>query len=117
MIAFQNFIHLADIDLGTPKSKPTSIDGEQLEASKVLWTSPDGAVTVGVWECTPGRFSAYKESVSEICHFVSGRVSLHDEDGRTQELRAGELLVLPQGWKGEWTIHEKTRKLYMTQRA
>ena len=24
----------------------------------------------------------------------------------------GEVLVLPIGWSGEWTIHEKTRKLY-----
>ncbi|RVA73946.1 cupin, partial [Mesorhizobium sp. M7A.F.Ca.US.006.04.2.1] len=23
------------------------------------------------------------------------------------------MLVLPKGWKGEWTIHEKTRKLYI----
>jgi uncharacterized cupin superfamily protein len=44
---------------------------------------------------------------------VSGRVSLHGPDGRTQEVRAGEVLVLPKGWRGEWTIHEKTRKLYI----
>jgi uncharacterized cupin superfamily protein len=37
---------------------------------------------------------------------------LHDTDGRSQDVGAGEMLVLPIGWKGEWTIHEKTRKLY-----
>lgn len=117
MIQFLDFAHLAHTDLGEPTSKPTSIAGEQFEASKVLWTSPDDRTTVGIWECTPGRFTASKDTGSEICHFVSGRVSLHDSDGRTREIKQGELLILPFGWKGEWTIHETTRKLYITEKA
>ena len=115
MIPFLTFAHLADIDLGAAEPKPTSIEGNQMEAAATLWTSPDDRVEVGVWECTPGRFTANRETNSEICHIVSGRVSLHDADGRTRDVGPGELLVLPIGWKGEWTIHEKTRKLYMTQ--
>lgn len=115
MIPFLTFAHLADIDLGAAEPKPTSIEGDQMEAAATLWTSPDGRVEVGVWECTPGRFTANRETNSEICHIVSGRVSLHDTDGRTRDVAPGEVLVLPIGWKGEWTIHEKTRKLYMTQ--
>jgi len=113
MIPFETFAHLANIDLGAPSPKPTSIEGNQLEAAKTLWTSPDGSLEIGIWECSPGRFSASREFNSEVCHIVSGRVSLHDPDGRTREIGPGELLVLPIGWTGEWTIHEKTRKLYM----
>ena len=113
MIAFQTFAHLASLDLGTPGRKPTSIEGNQMEAAVTLWTSPDGLAEAGVWECTPGRFTATRETNSEICHIISGRVTLHDEDGRARELGAGEMLVLPIGWKGEWTIHETTRKLYI----
>jgi uncharacterized cupin superfamily protein len=113
MIDFQTFAHLANIDLGEPEPKPTSISGDQVEAAKSLWTSPDGGVEVGVWECTPGRFTASRETSSEICHIVSGRVSLHEKDGRSRDVGPGELLVLPVGWSGEWTIHEKTRKLYI----
>lgn len=113
MIDFQTFAHLALIDLGVAEAKPTSIEGEQLEASKMLWTSDDGLVEVGVWECTPGRFTSVRETNSEICHIVSGRVSLHGPDGHTREVGPGELLVLPRGWRGEWTIHETTRKLYI----
>ena len=108
MTDFQTFAHLTTIDLGTPVSKPTSIDGEQFEAAKTLWTSPDGALEIGVWECTPGRFATAREDNSETCHIVSGRVSLHGPDGRTQEVNPGEVLVLPKGWRGEWTIHERT---------
>ncbi|PZV39410.1 cupin domain-containing protein [Mesorhizobium kowhaii] len=113
MIDFQTFAHLASIDLGEPEPKPTSISGDQLEASRTLWTSPDGTLEVGVWACTPGRFTATRDSNSETCHIVSGRVSLHGPDGRSKEVGAGEMLVLPKGWKGEWTIHEPTRKLYI----
>ena len=113
MIEFQTFAHLANIDLGAPEPKPTSIEGNQEEAAKTLWTSPDGKLEIGVWECTPGRFTAVREDNSEICHIVSGRVSLHGPAGRTQEVRPGEVLVLPKGWRGEWTVHEKVRKLYV----
>lgn len=113
MIEFQTFAHLANIDLGAPEPKPTSIEGNQEEAAKTLWTSPDGKLEIGVWECTPGRFTAVREDNSETCHIVSGRVSLHGPDGRTQEVRPGEVLVLPKGWRGEWTVHEKVRKLYV----
>ena len=113
MIAFQTFAHLANIDLGTPQPKPTSIQGNQVEAAKSLWTSPDGLAEVGVWECTAGRFTANRETNSEICHIVRGRVTLHDADGRSQDVGPGEMLVLPIGWKGEWTLHETTRKLYI----
>lgn len=113
MIDYQTFAPLAATDLGAPEPKPTSIEGGQMEASKTLWTSPDGKLEVGVWECTPGRFTVVRDNNSETCHIVSGRVSLHGADGRTQEVGTGEVLVLPKGWRGEWTIHEKTRKLYI----
>lgn len=73
----------------------------------------DGLLEVGVWECTPGRFTASRDTNSETCHIVSGRVSLHGPEGRIQEVSAGEMLVLPKGWRGERTIHETTRKLYI----
>lgn len=112
MIAFQTFSHLAGLDLGQPSPKPTSIAGNQMEAAVTLWTSPDGLAEAGVWECTAGRFTANRESNSEICHIISGRVTLHDQDGRSRDVGPGEMLALPIGWKGEWTLHETTRKLY-----
>lgn len=112
MIAFQNFDQIAALDLGAPQPKPTSIAGDQMEAAKTLWTSPDGKAEAGVWECSPGRFTARRETNSELCHIISGRVTLHDVDGRSRDLGPGDMLVLPIGWTGEWTLHETTRKLY-----
>ena len=112
MISFENFGDLLALDLGDFAAKPTSIEGEQQDAAKALWTSPDGRMETGVWECTPGRFTADRSQAAELCHLLSGRVTLHNGDGSAREIAAGEMFVLPLGWRGEWTIHEQTRKIY-----
>jgi uncharacterized cupin superfamily protein len=117
MLDALTFSQLSAIGLGKLATKPTSIEGNQLEASKVLWTSEDSSLRVGVWECSPGRFTADRDANSETCYILSGRVTLHMEDGTAKEVKAGEMLVLPRGWTGEWTIHETTRKLYVVHAA
>jgi uncharacterized protein len=113
MIDFLFNDNLAALDLGAPAPKPTSIDCEQWEAARELWRSQDRLMKIGVWECTPGRFSADRTAASETCHLIAGRITLHGADGQSRHLAAGDMLVLPRGWRGEWTIHETTRKLYV----
>lgn len=115
MIDLETFKSLADTDLGTPARKPTTIEGDQMEAARSLWSSPDGKLDVGVWECTPGRFTADRTASTEICHIISGKAEMTDHQGGKRLLGPGDLLVLPKGWKGEWRIIETTRKLYMIQ--
>ena len=112
MIGFENFGDLQTLDIGAFAPKSTSIAGDQQEAAKVLWTSPDGGMETGVWECTPGRFTADRTQSAEICHLLTGRVTLHNGDGTSRDIGAGEMFVLPLGWRGEWTIHERTRKIF-----
>jgi len=113
MIDALTFLPLSGLKLGPFAPKPTSIEGDQREAAATLFASPDGRLKIGVWECTPGRFTASRETNSETCYILMGRVSLHGPDGKAKEVGAGEMLVLPKGWRGEWTIHETTRKLYI----
>jgi uncharacterized cupin superfamily protein len=117
LIDLSTFHDLAKTDIGAFSPKPTSIEGDQVEAVRSFFQSPDGTVDIGIWECTPGRFTADRTGSSEICHIISGRVEVSRADGETRELGPGDLLVLPQGWKGEWRIRETTRKLYMIQSA
>lgn len=116
MIDLETYKFAAGIDLGRPQAKPTSVSGDQVEAAKVLFTSADGLVEVGVWECTPGKFTADRSASSEICHIISGKAQLARIDGEVRDLVAGDVLVLPRGWKGAWTIVEPTRKLYVIHR-
>ncbi len=108
-------IHAGDalaVELPEFTPKATSSDGV-LEASVTLWESPDGAVEAGVWECTPGTFTAFRDGYDEVAHIVSGKATVVAADGNTCELEAGSTLVTPAGWRGTWTVHESVRKTYV----
>lgn len=114
MTSLQVFAGLSSFPLGAFAPKPTALQDGQREASTLLWTSPDGRTKIGLWECTPGRFTADRTKAGEYCHILSGRASVRNVDGTDErDLAAGDLLVLPQGWVGEWTIHEHVRKLFL----
>lgn len=113
MIDLSAFPGLAAMDVGAFAAKPTTIEGDQREAAVTLWASPDGRVEIGVWECTPGRFSADRSKSAEFCHFIAGQVEMTHADGSKLRLGPGDAINLPLGWKGEWRVIEQVRKLYV----
>ena len=86
LIDLSTFHDLAKADIGAFSPKPTSIEGDQLEAARSFFQSPDGSVDIGIWECTPGRFTADRTNSSEICHIISGRVEVSRADGEMREM-------------------------------
>lgn len=117
MIDLSVFTAVAGIDLGDLADKPTTLTPGQKEAAVSLWASPDGMVDIGVWECTPGRFTADRTGAAEFCHFLQGRVVMTHLDGTRRELGPGDAIMLPLGWKGTWEILEHTRKIYAIMQA
>lgn len=113
LIDLSTFHDLAGAEIGPFAPKPTSIEGDQMEAARSFFRSADGTLDIGIWECTPGRFTADRTRSSETCHIISGRAEMRTADGAARMLGPGDLLVLPLGWKGEWRILETTRKLYV----
>lgn len=113
MIDLSGFLALAGMELDDFAPKPTTIEGDQKEATRTLWQSPDGKLEIGIWECTPGRFTADRSQAAEFCHFLSGVVEMRHADGRVERLGPGDALMLPRGWKGEWRLLEQTRKIYV----
>ncbi|MDJ0933406.1 cupin domain-containing protein [Breoghania sp.] len=113
MISLLTFVDLATQKFGEFGDEPTTLTEGQKEASSLLWSSEDGHTTIGVWECTPGRFTADRTKAGEYCHILSGRASVTNADGNgSRDVEPGDLLVLPQGWTGEWVIHEHIHKLF-----
>ena len=110
---FATHLALGAMDIGPFAAKPTSFEGDQQEASVDLWSSPDGRMSLGVWECTPGRFTADRSGSTEFCHFLSGRVEMTHPDGTVQTFGPGDAITLPQGWKGVWRVVEQVRKIYV----
>ncbi|WP_067180756.1 cupin domain-containing protein [Microtetraspora niveoalba] len=108
-------------DLGPYTPKPTSIAGDpiagvQREATLRAWTSADGRTAAGVWECTPGTFTAVRDGYHEVCQILAGRATVVGADGTRQEVGPGDTLIMPEGWRGEWHVHETVRKTYVTTR-
>jgi uncharacterized protein len=103
-------LNATSVALPAPAEKPTTLDPGQQETALSVWEA--AGAEAGVWECSPGRFTAFKDGHTEICQILSGRGKLEGEDGTTVDFGPGSLLVLPPGWRGTWTIDELTRKSY-----
>lgn len=113
MIDLSVFNELTGMDLGAMADKPTALQPNQTEASTNLWAAPDGRLNIGVWECTPGCFTADRAENAEFCFVLAGKAVMTQNDGTRRELTAGDALILPRGWKGEWEIEEHLRKIYV----
>lgn len=98
--------------IGPHTPKPTSLTDGQTEAVRSLWEQ--GRVDTGIWECTPGTFTAERDGHTEICTILSGSVTLEVEGEEPEHLKAGDVFVMPSGWKGVWHVHEPLRKHYTT---
>jgi uncharacterized cupin superfamily protein len=99
-----------DTDLGEWSPKPTAMTEGVMERSVAIWEVR--GIEVGLWECTPGSFSARRDGFTESCVLLAGHVTLEDAAGSI-DYRAGDVLVTPQGWVGTWHVHETVRKVYV----
>ena len=80
-------------------------------ATREAFESPDGSVSTGIWEATPGRFARAIVD-AEFAHFISGHATFACADGQTFEFRGGDAAYFPPLTRGTWTIHETLRKTY-----
>jgi uncharacterized cupin superfamily protein len=92
-------------------AKPTSTTPGQTEVSLRVWEGND--VTTGIWEVTPGTFTATREGYNEICQILSGTATITEADGGSFEVGPGSLFVTPAGWRGTWSVHEPLRKMWV----
>ncbi|KTR85922.1 MULTISPECIES: cupin domain-containing protein [Bacteria] len=100
------------LDLGAHAPKPTALTAGQTEASATVWD--DARITTGLWECTPGDFTAERVGYTEICTILSGRVTVEVAGEEPEEFGPGDVMVMPSGWVGVWRVHEPLRKHFTT---
>ena len=111
MIHVENFGDLLSLDIGAFAPKPTSIEGDQEEATAVLWTSPDGKMETGIWECTPGKFERVLPN-AEVMHILTGACIFTPTGGEPLHIQAGDTLFFPAHTTGVWHITETLRKVF-----
>lgn len=104
---------LLEMELVPAGPRPGSDRGDPHTATRVLHESEDGAISVGVWSCTPGGWEIENRPDTEIIRLLDGHATITDKDGTQRRLVTGTVLVLPRGWSGRWDVHETVRKLYV----
>ncbi len=99
--------------LTTPLNAVGPIDPTKpTESVTSEWAFLDGPLQIGIWECTPGRFTATTGEYDEAMCMVSGRVTV-DHDGASFDIAPGTLWTTPRNWPSTWTVHQTVRKLYV----
>ncbi|MBL4609502.1 MAG: cupin domain-containing protein [Pseudomonas sp.] len=87
-------------------------DGDPAQSVRNHYSSPCGQFSTGTWECVPGHWDvSYSEH--EYCEILEGVSILHDQEGGSRTLRAGDRFVIPAGFAGSWEVLERTRKVYV----
>ncbi|CUR60081.1 conserved hypothetical protein [metagenome] len=93
---------------------------EELAADDVVQGRPTTGSTavgsvagaeVGIWEMTVG--AARDTEVDEVFIVLSGRGSVHFEDGESIDLSPGVAVRLSAGERTEWLVQETLRKVYV----
>ena len=97
--------------LGAFAPKATALTEGMAEATLELWSAD--SLEVGVWEATPGTFTAVRDGYHEVCQILAGSVTITPEGGSAVRVGTGDTVVMPAGWKGLWEIHETVRKTYV----
>jgi uncharacterized cupin superfamily protein len=111
-MAARSLVHrVADLELEpVPLDSGTILAGAPDVSELVLDASPDGRLTRGVWQITPGV--AADVEADEVFVVVSGRATVEVERGPTLELEPGVVGVLHAGDRAVWRIHETLRKVF-----
>ena len=67
-------------------------DGDPAQSVRNHYSSPCGQFSTGTWECVPGHWDvSYSEH--EYCEILEGVSILHDQEGGSRTLRAGDRFV------------------------
>lgn len=104
--------YCASVSLENFVAKATTSTPGQREATHYIVGDKMSELKMGVWECTPGRFTVSRTN-TEVVKILSGRVTLHDKNGQSVSHGPGSVFEVRTGWTGEWDVHETVRKIFM----
>jgi len=104
-------LRVADVALAREPLPPEQVvAGAPETGARELWRSPDGTVSIGIWEHTAG--SSTDVEADEVFVVISGRATIAFDGGRQLEVGPGDVVELRAGDRTTWTVHETLRKVY-----
>jgi hypothetical protein len=90
--------------------------GRPAISGKTLFTSFDGSLNVGLWQCTPGKWRV-AFSQDELCVMLAGRLVVTDPAGKFRRFGPGDAFMVPAGFRGTWEVVETVRRLFAVHQA
>lgn len=79
-----------------------------------LYASADGLMSSGIWACEVGRWRiAFPAGKEEYFFVLEGHVRLHDAQGGSVDVLAGQGAVIPAGFEGAFEVVSPVRKHFV----
>lgn len=85
------------------------LEGSPEARALPLCVSADGNFSVGLWDCTGGRFEFHYRS-DELIQIIEGEVTVLTR-GILLHLKPGDMAYFPKGSSAHWTVHGYVKKL------
>ena len=86
------------------------VEGDPVARSVKLSESRNGRVSSHIWECSAGSFR-WHYFCDEVIHILDGEARIEDEDGKTFEISAGDVIQFALGSSASWTVPAYVRKV------
>lgn len=79
----------------------------------IIHSNADKTVQIGVWEADVSKVKLVDFPVTEFVLMLSGRLVVVNQDGTSNEFKAGDTFVIPKGFTGIWDIRERMKKQHV----
>ncbi|MCK0096744.1 cupin domain-containing protein [Yoonia sp. F2084L] len=83
-----------------------------VEREREFFTSDDGAMTVGLWDCQAFEGEIEPFPSHEFCFVVAGEVTIKELGGISQTFTAGDAFFVPKGTECSWHVPKYIRKFF-----
>ena len=101
----------------SPIRKEWLLEGNPATFAKEVARSPDGSMTVFVWQTSAARFNWLYDS-DEIITILDGEVFIRDAPGAPERrLGPGDVAFFPEGAVTTWRVPDHVRKVATLKRA
>ena len=87
-------------------------EGDPVQHGHNYFTDDTKTVSAGVWDCTPMTSKLAPYDVNEFMYVLEGSVTIIDQNGHEETVRAGQSFIIPKGMPCIWKQTEYIRKFY-----
>ncbi len=101
------------IDGATPTEEVGRKPGGIYVGETIIHRNEDGTVQIGVWEADVSKTKLIDYPFTEYVLMLSGHLVVTNDDGTSNEFKAGDTFVMPKGFTGIWDIRERMKKQHI----